>query len=305
MLKVLRDYEKIIKNVLKPIIPPIMIGIYRKIVKVIHGKYRKRSDIEIANDNKVFLLKTMYEHRSFPEVENEIALRDGLKFKIHPHSRSPFENFCYLKPQMVEEMDCFIKNIKDKNNFLDVGAAHGIFSLAFAGNYPKKKAVAVDPSAIAFAYLLYNIHINKFDNITPLNCALSEASGTLLMNYKWQHAIATNTGRFNQKSFSVVKKTGDELCDTLSFEPDVIKIDVEGHEVKVLKGLSKQIIRNRPLIFLEIHPHYIKEEQDNIEDIIEIFMNSAYQAFTVEGIPISIKNLSKFRLVQRVIFKSF
>ena len=38
------------------------------------------------------------------------------------------------------------------------------------------------------------------------------------------------------EGFEAIGKKGDELCESLSFKPDVIKIDVEGHGVKVLKG---------------------------------------------------------------------
>ncbi len=134
---------------------------------------------------------------------------------------------------MVDELDFFIEKTAGKKALLDIGALHGIFALVFAVNNHSKKAIAVDASPLAFERLLYNIQNNNLENITPLECAVSDVAGTLSMHYEWEHAVAAGTAKSKNKSFEVPKKTGDEICESLSFEPDVIKIDVEGHEIKV------------------------------------------------------------------------
>lgn len=59
--------------------------------------------------------------------------------------------------------------------------------------------------------------------------------------------------------------------------PDVIKIDVEGHELKVINGLIQTIRVIRPLLFLELHPEMIRRENDNISDLLTFFENAGYR----------------------------
>ncbi len=40
-------------------------------------------------------------------------------------------------------------------------------------------------------------------------------------------------------------------------EPNIIKIDVEGFEGQVLKGMQNLIAKSKPLIFMEVHPHLL------------------------------------------------
>jgi FkbM family methyltransferase len=226
-----------------------------------------------------------------------------LNLRVHPGSREAFEHFCFRAPEMVVELDSFIEHTQDKRRLLDIGALHGIFSLVFAANHPEKSVVAVDASPVAFARLLYNIHCNGLSQITPVECALSESAGTLRMHYEWEHAVAANTEAADSAAhlLSVVRRTGDELCGSLSFEPDVIKMDVEGHEVKVFKGLAKVIERHRPLIFLELHPTRIAEERDDVKDLVRPLLAAGYQASLIGGDPFPIQEMSRFTTDQRLL----
>ena len=111
------------------------------------------------------------------------------------------------------------------------------------------------------------------------------------MHYEWEHAVAAGTKSTDQ-SIDVEMDSGDNLCDSRGFEPDVIKIDVEGHEIKVLKGLAEIIRRCLPLIFLEIHPKRIAEEGDSISFLDEFFRELGYTATHVSGGEFPLSNLT-------------
>jgi FkbM family methyltransferase len=152
---------------------------------------------------------------------------------------------------MVDELDAFIAATSDRGRLLDVGAFHGLFSLVFAVNASGKQALAADPSPRAFAILLYNIHKSRAKNIIAVECALSNEAGPLRMHYEWQQAVA---GEANgcEPSFSVEGSTGDRVCAEHAFDPDVIKIDVEGHEQAVLDGAVETIRRCQPRLLVEV-----------------------------------------------------
>jgi FkbM family methyltransferase len=262
---------------------------------------KQRRASATPEDERQQFLKAEHEARNTYVAEDEIVLRDHIRLKIHPECRHGFDYFCYKSPAMVDELNAFLAHARDKYRLLDVGALHGLFSLVFAANRQDKTAVAVDASPIAFARLLYNIHKNRLGNITPVECALSAGSGTLRMHYEWEHAVAAPIKDSSQKGICVNKRSGDELCEELAFLPDIVKIDVEGHEVKVIQGLSRVIGRSRPVIFLELHPARIAQEQDRIDDLVRFFESSGYRSALVDGSYIAIDQLSGLANDQRLI----
>lgn len=138
------------------------------------------------------------------------------------------------------------------------------FSIVFALDNPFGRILAVDASPIAYSRLLYNLEKNNLrGRITPIECAVSDTEGTLSMHYEWEHAVAAPGGDMSRK-LKMRKISGTELCRQNNFVPDVIKIDVEGHEAKVLRGLETIISADRPLIFLELHPDRVVAEGDSL-----------------------------------------
>lgn len=185
---------------------------------------------------------------------------------------------------MVDEMDSFLANVGDRQRFLDVGALHGIFSLVFTANHLDRRAVAVDASPLAFSRLLLNTYANGLEErILNVEAALSDRVGTLDMHFEWQHAVAGEPLGGETKTLAVEMTTGDELCSGLDFKPDVVKVDVEGHEVQVLRGLVQTLERRRPLVFLEVHPIRITANGSSLSDLTELLTNLNYVAETSTG----------------------
>jgi FkbM family methyltransferase len=248
-------------------------------------------------------LRALHERRNAGCGPDEIVLRDGITLRIHPESRPTFDVFCYWSPEGVDELDSFIDGTTDKLRLLDVGASHGVFSLVFAARHPAKEALAVEASPIAFATLLYNVHKNGAKNITAAECALSSDSGTLRMHYYGEYAVAG--GGTAEQALPVTSQTGDGLCSAHSFEPDVIKVDVEGHEVRVLQGLRETIERNKPLLFLEVHPAMIHASEGNarIADLVDVLLELGYQAAELRGEVVPVERLSSLDRVERIVLR--
>jgi FkbM family methyltransferase len=164
---------------------------------------------------------------------------------------------------------------------LDVGALHGVFSLAFASDV--KEAVAVDASPIAYARLRHNARVNPTLRLSTVECALSDHAGSLPMHYEWEHAVAAKT---EEPSISVPCMMGDTLCAEHQFQPDVIKIDVEGHEAKVLRGLDKTLATCHPLLFIELHPELLRQEGDDVGHVIAELHRKSYRGVDVHGSPL-------------------
>ena len=279
-------------------IPPIFLPL----VKSSLNRFRKSKGSSQEGIAELDGLQKAFRCLNKGTQDNELMLREGLNLFIHPDSRVPFEMFCFRSPEMVEEMNAFIAETKGKHCLLDVGALHGIFSLVFAAIDRERKVVAVEPSPIAFAKLLYNVRKNGLEsNIAAHEVALSSTSGRLQMYYQWEHSVAVPLSEPGG-SISVEKIPGDVLCNKLAFKPDVIKIDVEGHELKAINGLIQTIKATKPLLFVELHPEMIRREEDNISDLWTFFENEGYRG-KLNGQAISLAKLRDLHAITRIIFE--
>jgi FkbM family methyltransferase len=254
--------------------------------------FRMRDTFWPPKESEPSALKVAFDKLNETAAEDEIVMREGLRLKVHPDSRIPFEYFCHIEAEVAEEMDRFIEQTRDKTRLLDVGALHGVFSLVFASLGADRKAVAVDASPVAYSRLLYNIYKNDLKNVVPVECALSSEAGELSMHYEWEHAVAARSDNPKRKRLTMRKMTGDALCEELSFHPDVIKIDVEGHEVKVIKGLARELRERKPLLFLELHRQRIADEDDSIEELVNALRSAGYKAYLNDGTPVPLDGLA-------------
>lgn len=119
------------------------------------------------------------------------------------------------------------------------------------------------------------------------------------MHYEWEHAVAAGSHE-SGRTLDVPMTTGDELCREEGFEPDVVKIDVEGHEVKVLRGLKETMRRCRPSVFLEIHPERILQEGEQLSFLTEFFAELRYGARMVSGESLALADITRFTRDERL-----
>jgi FkbM family methyltransferase len=212
---------------------------------------------------------------------DEITLRPGLRLRIDPRSREPFEHFCFRSLEMSRELDAFLRERAASRRFLDVGACHGVFALAFAQSRPDALALALDPSPIAIAILAGNIEQNGLANVLPRQVAAGATPGSVRMRQVWHHLEADPQGEIE-----VPIEPLDALCAALGFVPDLMKIDVEGYELAVLEGARETLARHRPRIFLELHPDRLRELGGSVAEVVALLSGLGYRFATLEGRPL-------------------
>jgi FkbM family methyltransferase len=151
-------------------------------------------------------------------------------------------------------------SLADKETtFLDIGANVGIASLLIAV-LCGSKAFAFEPNLGTFCELNENIILNPGLNITPLNLALSSSHGFVPMTNLRSSAINRVLDRSASGADSVIAKEGFWLAPALSLDefamfyldPEtltrvLIKIDVERHELDVLRGATEFLKSSVPI----------------------------------------------------------
>ena len=155
-------------------------------------------------------------------------------------------------PVMLREI--FLLGIYNVNGFtpeegdvvVDIGANYGDSAIWWAKKFGAK-VFAFEPLSEVFGELEKNIKLNAVD-VDAFNVALGEGDEIA------GHSIG---GMFTVGGDLKIKT---EKLDNYSFEHvDLLKIDVEGFEYKVLKGSENTISTFRPKIIIETHTHALRE----------------------------------------------
>ena len=180
----------------------------------------------------------------------------------------------------------FERILRPGDAYVDVGAHVGYHSLVAARLVGESgRIVSIDPQPYNCAKILANAELNGFANIVVVAAAVAEADGfTSLKNQSRQDkARLTLTGpgvNDGALTFVVPKITLRWLLETYTLRPvNLLKIDVEGFELEVLKGAG-DAIRDVENIVFEILPG---EDADKTRAIERMLRDCGFQMFDVDG----------------------
>ena len=161
-----------------------------------------------------------------------------------------------------EALEMINKYLPDDAVILDVGANIGNHSVYWGIERNAKKIYAFEPLKGTYEILLKNIELNELQDIViPYNIGLSDEE----IQASVQTFMPTNIGgtAFKKNPKGNFKFRPLDALD-IPEKIDLIKIDVEGHEIEMLMGGVKTLNKNKPVVVIETFTH--KKEVDTIFD---------------------------------------
>lgn len=153
-----------------------------------------------------------------------------------------------LNIQMIETIEKYFLN-RPRIHALDIGANVGFMTSYFGKRW--QNTTAFEPTPNIFECLSQNC---TRTNIELKNLALSDVTGELLfaINPKSEINQIISSEKVLKKGWSAIRIPAIKLDELNYHDVDMIKIDVEGHEMSVIRGAEKTIRRTKPLIAIEI-----------------------------------------------------
>ncbi len=167
-----------------------------------------------------------------------------------------------------------VSNIEQDDVFYDVGANVGLYSCLVASvvNHP---VIAFEPHPGNANRLQENARVNDA-RIKVFECALSDATGEAELTVTLEkigsagHTLLTCDDEADD-TVPVTRERGDDFIAAEDVPaPTVLKIDVEGTEYEVLKGLDSSLARSQcRLVYCETHPDRLSSRGRGVVDVAE------------------------------------
>jgi FkbM family methyltransferase len=207
--------------------------------------------------------------------------RDGWPIRTnmgHDYAAQMLKMFRELEPTTKRFL---LRHMPVDGLFLDVGANVGYFSLLLAHSMPNGRVIALEPNPPIAALLEESIARNQLgDRITLHRVAAADTAGTLQFGVD-----PANTGHsrlaneHHAGSISVETVVLDEWLPPLldGRRLSLVKIDVEGAECRVLRGMSRLIAEHRPAIVVEGYDEHLREFGDSLADLRAMLVHADYE----------------------------
>ena len=199
--------------------------------------------------------------------------------------------------------DC-VEACRGRSCVLDIGAHIGLVTL------PMSSVIAPDGTVFAFEPAEANRRLLE-----------SHVAGNGLVNVVVCPDLVGGDARENVRFFEQAEPSGmnarlpgegsnyvetrhrqvtlDDFCTRHDISPEVIKIDVEGAEIDVLRGSAKTLARSRPLIFLSVHPTHLTRMGESVEALNRVIEEIGYDCHEINGAAVTRFRLAEYVLTPR------
>jgi len=218
-----------------------------------------------------FGIRHFYYHITYWLCDDSITVSvGGYKTRFGVESK---EEFIRMKSLMGERpvLEDVLKELDEQSVFYDIGANVGLYA-CFAAQKIRDgdSVIAFEPHPINLSRLRANIELNR-QNTQTSDCALTDASGTNMMKIandragEGKHSLSPKGGDLEVRTERL-----DSVIGTSYPKPDVMKIDVEGGELEVIRGMSDLSPNKLPgIIFCEVHTeHLSKRKRDRLQELL-------------------------------------
>lgn len=197
-----------------------------------------------------------------------------------------------------------VESCRDKSCVLDIGGHIGLVTLPVSRVLaPGGQVVTFEPGAANLEYLRFHLRENAIDNVEIVDALVGDSDGTVTF-YEQAGATGQNSVvvKKNAETYSRVERpqvTLDGFCAARDLRPEIIKIDVEGAELAVLRGAREMLCRDRPLLFLSVHPTELGLLGETIEDLVREIDDLGYVCREIDGTPVKQFRLAEYLMLPK------
>jgi len=176
--------------------------------------------------------------------------------------------------------------------FVDIGANEGFYTIFAARRVaPDGKVYAFEPSPRERSRLEANIEANRLANVTVFREGLADQPGRAVLHLADpEHNGQNSLGAFGHPgvecaaNLDIDLTTLDYLRDTGSIaRVDVLKMDVEGAEMRVLHGATKTLQRDKPILMLELFDAALRGQGSSAQEVLAFLRDQGFDLYEFDA----------------------
>ena len=197
-----------------------------------------------------------------------------------PHGRRWFAHgFCEPAARAMQSL------LRPGDVMIDAGANIGLFTVLAAARVGSHgHVIACEPSSATMALLRENVARNQYDWVELREVALAEQPGRLEMQVfepgsGFSSFAPAETSR--ARSIEVEVTTLDDVAGPLLERTRLVKLDVEGAELRALRGAGALLERARPDFIVELEPEHLERQGSSLAEVQALFGAAGYVGYAI------------------------
>jgi FkbM family methyltransferase len=213
----------------------------------------------------------------YPTPSIRTIARNGIRFELDV---SDYMQWCVYYGIEIEPRSALYALVAPGGVVVDVGANVGETLLNFArlvGERGQVIGFEINPST--YGRCIRNISLNPFKNVRLFDVGLGSESGSLAL----ARPNARNSGedriaqKGGQSGIDVTVTTMDSfVAEHALARVDLVKIDVEGFEMNVLRGARETLERFRPRLFIEVSDGNLRQQNSSANELLDFLERLGY-----------------------------
>lgn len=222
----------------------------------------------------------------------------GLKLKIFAPRHNRVAASLYTKGVWEPEVTGALRAlIKPGDTIFDIGGDAGYYTVMFAKLVGSGgKVVVFEPIPKAQERIMENVGLNGFTNVEMVDLALGSKPGSFVLERPFQDSrINLNKVEPGPEDILVKVVRFDALAAERSLpKADLIKIDVEGAELEILKGMEDYVSAHHPVFVIELHPELLPQFGASVADVINWLEAHGYTLTALDAGDVSLTEATTF-----------
>jgi FkbM family methyltransferase len=188
-----------------------------------------------------------------------------------------YESYCFFceHPHGRAEMNFFLDRLKPDEILYDIGAFRGAYSMIVKTRFPGAVIHLFEPLPKNVESIRRISRMNGFAafKINPLAVGDGSSLSGNIDQRGGMFRLGDQTASAEQQFPAI---TLDEYIMRGAPVPTVMKVDVDGFELHVLRGAHECLRKRRPRLWLEVHPEFLKAQGISPDDVLNLLREAGY-----------------------------